>query len=257
MRTILVLGCLTLMPGAAAAQRLAGRVVDAASEAAVQNAEISVVGTNGIAVRALSDSTGRFLLRPAAGAGRYRVVVEHLAYAPATAEIEIGALDHVDVLIRLSIAPLALPPIEVVARSRAPDPFLERVGYYERRSGRQGVFIDPEQIERQNPLHTTDLFRNVSGVRVISLGGVRGNDIRITRGEDPNCPPRIYIDRVIVRPGGGIRSGDAPLDGLITPPNLHAIEIYRSPSEIPTELGGISVRCGVVMIWTKRGAAGR
>jgi hypothetical protein len=119
------------------------------------------------------------------------------------------------------------------------------------------VFLDPEEIERRKPLNTTDLFRNISGVRVIMLGGVRGNDIRITRGEDPNCPPRVYIDRVIVRTGGRQETADTPLDALIPPTNLYAIEIYRSPSEIPTEFAGNYVTCGVVLIWTKRGAAAR
>ena len=256
MRALFIALLVMLLPNAVAAQRVVGRVIDAATNAAVPNVQIRVENADGEPVGAVSDSAGRFVVRLRSGAARYRVVARHVAYAPTTADVEIGAQDQVEVLIRLSVTPLQLPPIDVVARSRVPDPFLERVGYYERKSVGQGAFIDPEEIERRRPFYTTDLFRNINGVRVIALGSVRGNDVRITRGEDPNCPPRVYIDRVVVRQGGRVVSGDTPIDGLIQPSNIHSIEIYRSPSEIPTEFAGIGVRCGVVLIWTKRGAAG-
>src|SRR5688572_19177174 len=195
MRVVFVVTVLLLLPGTLAAQRLAGRVVDASSGAAVANADIRVESGEGEARGAVSDSLGRFTIRIVPGASRYRVTVRHVAYAPTLAEVVVGAQDQVEVLIRMSVTPLQLPPIDVIARSRVRDPFLERVGYYTRKSAGQGVFIDPEEIERRGPLYTTDMFRNVNGVRVIPLGGLRGNDIRITRGEDPNCPPRVYVDR--------------------------------------------------------------
>lgn len=247
-----------LLPGAVTAQRVVGRVVDGRTEAPLPMAEVRVESPAGVAAAAVTDSTGTFVIRANAGAGRYRVITRHLSYAPSTAEIELGAGDQVDVLIRMSVSPVELPPLVVVGRSRAPDAFLERAGYYERKGGRFGVFIDPEDIAQRQPLNTSDLFRNMSGVRVIMQGGLRGNDIRITRGEDPNCPPRVYIDRVVVRAGGRqSRPDDPTLDALIQPPNLHAIEVYRSPSEVPTEFGGNYITCGVVLIWTKRGAAAR
>jgi hypothetical protein len=255
MRALFIALLMVLLPGAVWAQRVVGRVIDASTNSAVPNVQIRVESNDGEPVGAVSDSAGRFVVR-LRGAARYRVVARHVSYAPTTADVEVGAQDQVEVLIRLSVTPLQLPPIDVVGRSRVPDPFLERVGYYERKSVGQGVFIDPDEIERRRPFYTTDLFRSINGVRVIPLGSVRGNDVRITRGEDPNCPPRVYIDRVLVRQGGRVVSGDTPIDGLIQPSNIHSIEIYRSPSEIPTEFAGIGVRCGVVLIWTKRGSAG-
>jgi hypothetical protein len=233
MRNFLIALLLLLpLPSVASAQRVVGRVVDATTSAGVPSVEVRVEG-----------------------AGSYRVSAHHLAYSTTTAEIDVGPQDQVEVLIRMAVIALALPALEVVGRSRAPDPYLERTGYYERKAAKFGAFIDPEEIERRRPQNTTDLFHRISGVRVIMLGGIRGHDIRITRGEDPNCPPRVYLDRVIVRRGGHMDSYDTTLDALIQPMNLHAIEIFRSPSETPPEFGGNATTCGVIVIWTKRGAA--
>jgi hypothetical protein len=255
MQNALLVLLLLALPGHAAAQRVAGRVVDATTGAGIPNVEVRVESAGNAAERSVSDSTGQFVVPLREGGGRYRISAHHLAYSTSAADVELGAQDQVEVLIRMAVTALALPPLEVVARSRAPDPFLERSGYYERKAAGFGAFIEPDEIERRRPLNTSDLFHRISGVRVIMLGGIRGNDIRITRGEDPYCPPRIYIDRVMVRRGGRMDANDTPLDALIQPPNLHAIEIFRSPSEVPTEFGGQNVGCGVVVIWTKRGAA--
>jgi hypothetical protein len=252
MRQILMV--LLLLPLPVHAQRVVGRVVDATTSAGIPNVEVRVESAGNTTVRSISDSTGHFVARVNTGAGTYRVSAHHLAYSPSRAEVDVGEQDQVEVVIRLAVTALSLPPLEVVGRSRAPDPYLERNGFYERKAAGFGAFIDPEEVERRRPMNTTDLFHRVSGVRVIHVGGIRGNDIRITRAEDPTCPPRVYIDRVIARRGGRMGAGDTPLDVLIPPSNIHAIEIFRSPSEIPTEFGGVDVSCGVVVIWTKRGA---
>ena len=251
---LLALLLLLLLPTVASAQRVVGRVVDGTTGAGVPSVEVRVETGNARA-RAISDSTGAFTVRLATGSGRYRVSAHHLAYSVTTAEIDVDQQDQVEVLIRMAVTALALPPLEVVGRSRAPDPYLERTGYYERKAAGFGYFIDPEEIARRNPQNTTDLFHRIPSVRVIMLGGIRGNDIRITRSEDPRCPPRVYLDRVIVRRGGHMDSYDTTLDAIIQPINLHAIEIFRSPAETPPEFGGNATTCGVIVLWTKRGAA--
>jgi hypothetical protein len=177
----------------------------------------------------------------------------HIAYAPVKADIEMGANEQLELILRMAVAATELPPLEVIARGRAPDAYLERNGFYERKSEGFGVFRTPEDIERRRPMVTSDLFGGISGVRVVYLG-ISGKDIRMTRGEDPNCSPRIIIDNVTVQRGS---RGDAstPIDGLIQPRDIQGLEIYRSPSETPQQFGGAQATCGVVLIWTKRGAA--
>src|SRR5688572_9654617 len=145
MRVVFVVTVLLMLPGTLAAQRQTGRVVDAARGAAVANADIRVENVDGETAIAASDSLGRFAIRVKPGSSRYRVTVRHVAYAATTADVGVGAQDQVEVLIRMSLTPLELPPIEVIARSRVRDPFLERVGYYTRKAAGQGVFIDPEE----------------------------------------------------------------------------------------------------------------
>lgn len=248
---------LLALPAMASAQRVTGRVVDAATEKPIASVDIRLETADGVAARAVSDSLGRFILRANTGAGRYRVTTAHLGYAPTTSEVELSLEFQLDVLLRLAVQPTELPPLIVVARSRAPDAALERVGFYERQAGRFGVFLGPEEIERRRAQQISDLFRGINGVRVI-YAGIRGNDIRMTRGEDPNCQPRVYLDGVIVRRGG--RAGQAseqPLDVLVTPADLRAVEVFRGPTEIPQQYNAQDVTCGLVLIWTQRGARSR
>ena len=251
-KTILLL--LLAWPAGLAGQRLQGKVIDASTEKPIANVDVRLENNDGVAARAVSDSLGRFLLRSNTGPGRYRVTTAHLGYAPAVGEIELNTDDQLEVVLRLAVQPTELPPLVVVARSRAPDAHLERLGFYDRKAGKFGVFLGPEDIERRRAHYTTDLFRSISGVRVIA-SGIRGNDIRMTRGEDPNCQPRVIIDGVIVRRGGRVGGGgEQPLDVLVQPADLRGIEIYRSPSETPQEYSGSDVLCGVVLIWTQRGS---
>ena len=249
----LLIGALLLLPCGLPAQRVFGRVLDASTSKPVQNVEVRLISTDGPVGRVVTDSAGRFVLRSNLP-GTYKIDTNHIAYAPVSASIELSAELQVEVVLRVSIAATELPPLEVIARSRAPDAYLERNGFYDRKAGGFGIFRTLEDIERRKPFVTSDLFQGVSGIRVI-YSGIQGKDIRITRGEDPNCPPRIYVDNVIVRRGGrDSRPDDTPLDGLLQTIDISGIEIYRSPSETPTEFGGNQITCGVVVFWTKRGS---
>ena len=255
MRKILIALTVLFLPATLSAQRLVGRVIDGSTDKPVANVEIRLENDKGPVGRVVTDSTGRFLLRIAA-AGKYKLSTNHIGYAAINGEVELTSGDQLEVLLRLAVAATAIEPLEVVARSRAPDAYLERNGFYDRKAAGFGVFRTREDIERRRPFTTSDLFTQLSGVRVI-YAGMQGKDIRMTRAEDPNCQPRIIVDRVIVRRGGRPAQGsEQVLDMLVTQPlDIQAIEIYRSPSETPQEYGGNEVTCGVVIIWTQRGSA--
>jgi hypothetical protein len=241
-----------LCPATAAAQVVQGKIVESESGTPVANVEVRLQDNTRNLGSVVTDSTGRFTLRASAG-GRFLLTTHHVGFAPVRAEVEVGTGAMVEVVLRLSVQPTELPAIEVIARGRAPDAALERQGFYERKSAGFGVFRTPEDIERRRPFTPSDLFQSISGVRVFYVD-LRGKDIRMTRGEDPDCSPRIYIDNTIARRGGRQRSpGDPPLDVLVPLQAIHAIEIYRSPSETPQEYAGADTTCGVVVIWTKRG----
>ena len=240
------------LPALAQGQRIQGRVLAAADEKPVANVQVRVSTSGEIISQSVTDSLGRFTAR-LPGSARYRVSTAHIGYAESVGEVEVGIEEQVEIILRVAPVAFELPPILVVSRSRAPEPNLERVGFYERKAGKFGIFFDRADINRRRPFTTSDLLRGTSGVRVIPQG-LRGNDIRMTRGEDPNCPPRILIDNVIVRRGGrASRADDSPFDALLQPQDIEAMEVYRSPSEVPTEYGGQDVTCGVIVIWTKHG----
>ena len=51
------------------------------------------------------------------------------------------------------------------------------------------------------------------------------------------------------------RAPEPELDDVVRPDDIEAIEVYRSASQVPAEFGGNSMftRCGVIVIWTRRG----
>lgn len=67
------------------------------------------------------------------------------------------------------------------------------------------------------------------------VGGMRGS-----------CLPEVYLDGV---PAPGARQ----IDQLITPMDIEAVEIYRSPSEVPARFTTAASQCGVILIWSRRG----
>lgn len=81
-------------------------------------------------------------------------------------------------------------------------------------------------------------------------GGERGLEV---------CWPMVYIDRHLVSTGGiGGNTGAQPaaVDELVFRADVLAIEVFRSPAEIPPEFNGPNAGCGVIVLWTRRGGAG-
>ena len=67
---------------------------------------------------------------------------------------------------------------------------------------------------------------------------------------------QLVIDGMVLyraRAGGGDIDWQSTYDVNTLPiPELVAVEIYRSPAEVPMEYGGPSAECGVVLFWTMR-----
>jgi hypothetical protein len=248
-----IAACLLLAPCLASAQVIQGRAIDATTGNPVPDVSVRIDSDGRQFGNTVTDSLGRFTLRAASG-GSYRITTSHIAFAPVEATVDVGAGAMVEVLLRLSIQPTELPAIEVIARGRAPDAALERAGFYDRRNAGFGVFRTPEEVERRPLFAASDLFLNTNGVRV-GYAGIQGKDVTMSRGADPDCRPRVYIDNVMARRGGrNSMPGDPPLDALIPARDILAVEIYRSPSETPQEYAGNDVTCGVIIFWTKRGS---
>lgn len=169
--------------------------------------------------------------------------------------------------IRLTVRPIDLDPIVVMAvRRRIELPGLED---FERRyySG-WGQFVLEEDIERRNPTRLTDALAE-TGLEIAA----GGTSVIVRR---TGCAPMVYIDGVKVtrlsRGGGPVRrpSGEsgvylwrdpetstdaeaAAAINLMNPGNVLAVEVYKGPAETPGQYIDSNSRCGVVLIWTRRG----
>jgi hypothetical protein len=130
---------------------------------------------------------------------------------------------------------------------------LALLGFYSRQRAGFGRFLGPEDIRKRPAFDATDYLRNIPRVRIRhrARGGsevlIRGAS-SISLGGDGLCRPKVVVDGNEVFRGG---REAAVLDEVVTPFEISAIEVYRGPSEIPLQFGGLRSPCGLILIWTK------
>ena len=115
-----------------------------------------------------------------------------------------------------------------------------------RRSLGFGKFLSEEEIRRQSPVQTSDLFTRIAGLRVYpDTFLMRGAFADGFSGSMGDCNPAIFID--------GTRMPSASrteLDSWVQPGNISGMEVYPDvpPPQFQDPLSG----CGSIVIWTKR-----
>jgi hypothetical protein len=65
--------------------------------------------------------------------------------------------------------------------------------------------------------------------------------------------PRIWVDGFLIDTQDMGKLQGYAVSQVVQPEDVYAIEVYRSPSQVPVEYGGPQSGCGVVLIWTIRG----
>jgi hypothetical protein len=242
----LVLFAASLLLSAAqslAAQSIRGRLLDEATERPIPDATVSLItepSAKPVATTKTS-SDGAFALT-APSPGIYRLLAELPGYrASVSPAMELPAGLTVDFTWRILPITYRLAPIVVVESSRRPasaqNDFSERL----RRRATMGHLITRDQIERQHPFRVTDLLRTIPGIEVVPAP--YGDVVRTSGG----CTPLVYLD--------GIRfplMGE-PIDAIVNPNDLEAIEVYPHAAAVPAELGAPGAACGVIALWTRRG----
>lgn len=201
----------------------------------------------------IADSNGAVRLTNLA-AGEHRIEIRMIGYETRSFTLNVTAGERMVIDAPLALAPVQLEGVEAEAtpgpvRSRS----LAATGFYERMDrGGGGTFLTREEIDRRNPSLMSDLFRRVSGVRVVrydpryntsyALQMARGAQTMRNGGE---CPVVYYID--------GVQRQLSPL-GIdeMRPNEIEAIEIYRGSGALPPQFRAGSSSCGVVAIWTRR-----
>jgi hypothetical protein len=244
----------SFQPTPSSGQTIRGTIVESETGDVIAHARIVMLGEAGdTAASGLSGDEGSFVVS-ATEWGTYVVSIARLGYHPhVDGPLRLTPGDTVDVSYQLS--PLAFRMDPVVVQAAATVLFLQRAGFYHRQRLGFGHHIEPARIElrRDAAQDIADLMVGIPGVRIFYSRSGSGKSIRLTGMASlvASCnAPLFYVDGTRVLPVGRF-------EDIVRPWDVQAIEIFRRPSEIPAQYGGAESGCGVILIWTRRGAARR
>ncbi len=224
---------------------LAGRVLSTDGERPLAGAQILFVASG---TRVLSDSNGRFHLGGVA-AGRHRIRVRLLGYAPVDMEVRIAAGDTVEVDALLE--PLAQRLSTVRVDSSIPEVHRRFMQEFEERRAFKtgGHFLDYEFLRKNDTRELEALLTST----IPGLKEERG--IAVTRrngGMKTICPVQVVINERFEYRGFG---GGFAINSLRTQ-DLLAVE-FHGPASTPLRYGGTSIgkeggpQCGTLIFWTR------
>jgi hypothetical protein len=130
----------------------------------------------------------------------------------------------------------------------------DETGFDRRRSSKLGQFITAADVERENPVNTTNLLRTRDGLRLNF--DKNGNVYIVDTGTALTCKPTILLDGFLANKASIAHvSGRADLDWAMHPDEIGGVEIYNHPSLIPIELQRWMPQpnnCGAIALWTPR-----
>ncbi len=241
----------------AGVQGIQGILLEPGSRTPIRSAEVELRDASGtVLATGVTDTKGFFRLRTPLP-GRFLFSANALGYAGVEGEVVEVVRDKLTVLeVRMAPAALELDPLVVSAERR--DFQLEMQGFYQRQIDNRGIYVTPEVMEARRPKKVTDLFFGLPGTTVMEPmygAGPRAVYFRSGRRVSGICFPMVYVDRHLVATGGlGVDA--TALDEIVAPQDVAAIEVYRTPSQVPSEFNGPNAGCGVVVIWTHRGGGG-
>lgn len=228
--------------------------------------------------RVITDEEGRFSF-PVLLPDTVEVLATHVGYQDSRGSVAIGGAQAVTIQVEMARRVIPMDPIVVTATRREFTyalPGMEELD--QRMKGGFGEFILPDQIQDRNPGRVTDLLY---GTKVTVVNN--GKAIYMSR---TLCAPVVYIDDVrfthgyasgglqsiarstpeagAFQPGRGIDAQGEDDEGvfaaeavnLVPPSDIAAIEIYPGPGSMPGQYIDSRSRCGVILIWTRRGPKG-
>jgi hypothetical protein len=243
MKRVRVLLCVLLLGVAArpaAAQVVAGTVIDHSTDAGVPDVTLTLLDSTGVAVHdVVTDADGSFVVR-APRIGWYRIRAARIGYDTTTSRIfGVGAGDTVRVALHIATDPIALPPLQVVSPGSPPNRRLAAAGFYERQEHfrhRGARFFTTEDIEKMQPSRWTDLLRDVPQVRV---GGRSYQfEVTTTRGR----PMNVFVN--------GQRYPGVRIEELVSAGNITAMEVYPESPPAQYMCARCDTRSGAIVIWT-------
>ena len=237
-----------------------GVLRDAQTNRPIAGANVELLDSIGVVIDAeISDSDGVFRLGTE-DIGRHQVRATMIGYGVVSTEVLYvqRMTEVVDVVLRMGPEPVALAPLEVVAR-RSGGLLRGRDSYAVHQSMGNGRFMDPAYIAAKKPRRTSDIFLAEEGLMPFSmpdgnLGFVASRGWRCIRtvvnglsgGATPSLPVvksgrtayRVVeqMARDLTTPDRtGLRMPGPSLDHIIRPEDIAGIEFFREFNEVPPE----------------------
>lgn len=251
---------LAAVASTAAAQdvvRIFGRVVEEESGTPIPGVDLTIRGSEGRFIRsAVTDDVGSFEVL-VQNVDAVKIYASRLGYMDNTTPVlHFDGHDFYQVEIRLDPEALLLAPLEVIARSEATQsPLL--ANFRQRLASGSGYYITRTDVEQRNPMHVTDLLRDIPGVNLQSSGRGSQRTVRMSRASSRDCPVQVYVDGFLltrsIPTSTGWSAETFTIDDVVSPSSIEGIEVYRGPSTVPPEFLGPGASCGVIAIWTRRG----
>ncbi len=223
-----------LLATPAASQIVAGRVVDASDNAALDGVTITLVDTLAATHReVVSNAAGEFFIVVTAP-GTYLLRASRLGYATTqTPPIEIGDGEVVEVEVRLDVEAVESEPLTVVVRRRETQRERDLREYYERveqygESQLGSTIYTREILEEWDALSLEEAFRFYIRWRPYGRG----------------CDPKVFLD------GQPRRGRFLEGFGFMSVSKVEGIELYAGGGPGRSRFSDPD-GCGVVLVWTR------
>lgn len=245
-----------------AASVIAGVVVSAEDGQPIEAAEIGWRSRDGSRSGVvLTDRLGTFRFSGVT-AGAYDLTARRLGFRDTEGAIAVAPGASARVEVRMPSRAMAIEGVVVEVEARVRQ--LERAGFYERFLRERGEFLDQADIEAIQPTRMTDVLFRVQGITPAAVFAessnttVRRFQIRgaVRASQDQRCFPLIYINGSIAREGKHLVNAEeapfyTPIDQLVNPWDVEALEVYDGPSSTPAAFRGPGFECGVVVVWLR------
>lgn len=190
------------------------------------------------------------------GPGSYFLIASALGYRPVRGDLVTVEGDEAQIVeLPMAVRPIPVGGVTVQAEAGEPEvPGLAGTGFYDRWSAGEGQFLLPGEVARHPARYTTQLFREMTFVRLVPSNRGPGNDQVLVASHVPRkglnfCEPWIYVDDRLLQllPGEG-------LEDAVPRSTVEAVEVYMYPFGPPMRYfrDMSETACGVVLIWTRR-----
>ena len=214
-----------------------GRVLDDLSGAPIPGTRIILDGTD----VAVAGSTGVFEFS-SVPVGRHSIRVEQLGYEVLDTDITLVEGPGIFLDVTLGVRPIELDPIVVFALPRR-----GLIDLYDLRHRVRlgfGSFVTAEEISVRGSPPMSSLVRTLPSIRMI--GGTQPVFRDAFSFGQGWCSPTFYLDGMKVGSFDGIKRVETM--------DVALIEGYAGAASVPGEFSGSDARCGVIAVWTDRGA---